>query len=177
MAIPIRAPAFRDDVRRWGIAAAGYARVIAVDVEDRKLAVAKQLGADEAINSKSTDAVKAIKDLTNGAGADMVMECVGASAPIETAINCVRKGGAVVLVGNVTPRIDLPLQAVVTREIALYGSCASSGEYPACLDLLNRGAIKVQPIISALAPLDEGPKWFERLYAHDQTLMKVILQP
>lgn len=159
------------------IRAAGYTQVIAVDVEDRKLALAKQLGADEGINSKSTDAVKAIKDLTGGIGADMVMECVGATAPIETAVQSVRKGGAVVLVGNVTPRIDLGLQAVVTREVALYGSCASSGEYPACLDLLSRGVIKVAPIISAMAPLEEGPQWFERLYAHDPSLMKVILRP
>lgn len=159
------------------IRAAGYTRVIAVDVEDRKLAIAKQLGADEGLNPKSTDVVKAVKDLTGGIGADMAMECVGATAPIETAVNCVRKGGAVVLVGNVTPRIDLPLQAVVTREIALYGSCASSGEYPECLDLLSRGIVKVEPIISALAPLEEGPKWFERLYARDPALMKVILQP
>ena len=110
-------------------------------------------------------------------GADLAMECVGATAPIKTAVASVRKGGAVTLVGNLSPNIEFPLQSVVTREITVYGSCASSGEYPACLDLLGRGIIKVDPIISAMAPLEEGAKWFERLYGHDPTLMKVILQP
>jgi len=89
----------------------------------------------------------------------------------------VRKGGAVILVGNVTPRVDLPLQDVVTREISLYGSCASSGEYPACIDLMASGAIDVGPLISATVPLEEGPAWFDRLYEGGSGLMKVILRP
>jgi len=157
--------------------AAGYGRVFAVDLEDHKLKLAMELGADAAINPKSTDAVKAIQDLTSGRGADLAMECVGATAPVQTAIACVRKGGRVTLVGNITPKIDLNLQAVVTREITLYGSCASAGEYPECLDLINSGVIRVEPIISAQAPLSEGAQWFDRLYGHDPELMKVILQP
>jgi threonine dehydrogenase-like Zn-dependent dehydrogenase len=96
---------------------------------------------------------------------------------VQPAIACVRKGGSVTLVGNITPKIELNLQAVVTREITLYGSCASAGEYPECLDLISRGVIQVAPIISALAPLSEGASWFDRLYGHDPELMKVILQP
>jgi L-iditol 2-dehydrogenase len=96
---------------------------------------------------------------------------------VQTAIACVRKGGSVTLVGNITPKIDLNLQSVVTREITLFGSCASAGEYPECLDLINSGVIRVEPIISAQAPLSEGAQWFDRLYGHDPELMKVILQP
>lgn len=157
--------------------AAGYGRVYAIDLEDRKLEIAKQLGADAGINPKNTDAVKAIQDLTGGRGVDLAMECVGATIPVQTAIACVRKGGSVTLVGNITPKIDLNLQSVVTREITLYGSCASAGEYPECLDLISRGVIQVAPIISALVPLSEGASWFDRLYGHDPELMKVILQP
>ena len=61
------------------------------------------------------------------------------------------------LVGNLAPQVELPLQAVVTRELTLAGSCASSGEYPACLDLMARGAVNVDPLLSAAAPLAEGP--------------------
>ena len=136
--------------------AAGYGRVYAIDLEDRKLDLAKKLGADGGVNPRSTDAVKAIQDLTGGRGVDLAMECAGATAPVATAIACVRKGGAVTLVGNITPKIELNLQSVVTREITLYGSCASAGEYPECLDLISRGVIQVAPIISALAPLSEG---------------------
>lgn len=157
--------------------AAGYSKVFAVDIEDRKLALAKELGADEGFNSKTTDAPAEIRERTGGRGADLAMECVGATAPVETAIQSVRKGGYVTLVGNITPRIDFNLQSVVTREISLYGSCASSGEYPQCIEMIANGTIKVQPIISALAPLSEGAGWFDRLYGHDPDLMKVILQP
>jgi L-iditol 2-dehydrogenase len=157
--------------------AAGYGRIIAVDLEDNKLAIAKQLGADDVLNPKNCDVPKEIFAMTHGIGADLAMECVGATSPIKTAIASVRKGGTVTLVGNLSPTIDFPLQPVVTREISVLGSCASSGEYPACLDLLARGAIKVDPIISAIAPLSEGASWFERLYGHDASLMKVLLQP
>jgi len=85
--------------------------------------------------------------------------------------------GPVTLVGNITPKIELPLQSVVARQIRVQGSCASSGEYPACIDLLSRGAIRVEPMISATAPLEEGPEWFERLYRQEPNLMKVILRP
>ena len=60
------------------------------------------------------------------------------------------------LVGNVSPQVELPLQAVVTRELTLRGSCASCGEYPACLDMIARGAVDVDPLTSAVAPLAEG---------------------
>ena len=81
------------------------------------------------------------------------------------------------LVGNLSPKVELPLQAVVTRELTLNGSCASSGEYPACLDMMARGSVKVSPLISAAVPLQEGASWFERLYAKEPGLMKVILKP
>jgi L-iditol 2-dehydrogenase len=70
------------------------------------------------------------------------------------------------------------LQAVVTKEITLLGSCASAGEYPLCLDLIARGVIDVRPMIETVAPLADGATWFERLSARDGgKYMKVILQP
>ncbi len=156
---------------------AGCTRVIAVDLDDAKLEVARKFGADEVLNPKTCDVQARITELTNGRGAAVAIEAVGATDPIKTAIAGVRKGGTVTLVGNITPKIELPLQAVVTRQIRLQGSCASNGEYPACIDLLATGAIKVDPIISAKAPLDEGPAWFDRLYDHNSRLMKVVLQP
>jgi L-iditol 2-dehydrogenase len=69
------------------------------------------------------------------------------------------------------------LQSVVTRELTVYGTCGSNGEYPECIDLLSRGVIQVEPLISAKATLEEGSSWFDRLYAAEAGLMKVILQP
>ena len=71
----------------------------------------------------------------------------------------------------------MPLQAGVSRQIRLQGSCASAGEYPKAIDLVASGAIKVKPLITAVAPLEEGPKWFARLYAGEPNLMKVVLTP
>lgn len=156
---------------------AGCGLIIAVDLEDSKLDLAKSLGADVGLNPKNTDVVKAVQDLTGGRGADVAIEVVGAGKTIDTAIHSVKKGGSVTLVGNITPRVEIPLQVVVSRQIRLQGSAASSGEFPQCIDLLARGAIKVDPIISALAPLEQGADWFKRLYANEPGLMKVVLQP
>jgi L-iditol 2-dehydrogenase len=156
---------------------AGCSRVIAVDVDDAKLARAAAMGAEVQLNSKNVDVPAAVRDLTGGRGAAIALEAVGATEPIQTALASVRKGGVVTLVGNVSQKIELPLQSVVTRQIRLIGSCASCGEYPACIDLLARGAIQVAPLISAVAPLAEGASWFERLYRHEPNLMKVILAP
>jgi len=156
---------------------AGYTRVIAVDLDDAKLKVASDFGATETLNPKVADVPARIAELTGGHGADVALEAVGASGPIKSAIQSVRKGGAVTLVGNVSPTVEIPLQVIVSRQIRLQGSCASNGEYPECIDLLSRGLIQVAPIISAKAPLEEGAQWFERLYKNDSNLMKVVLQP
>jgi L-iditol 2-dehydrogenase len=155
---------------------AGCMDVIAVDLEESRLKMAREVGATATLNAK-TDVAKAVLERTGGHGAAVAVECVGAEAPIRTAIACVRKGGAVTLVGNVTPQVNIPLQEVVTRQIRLQGSCASSGEYPAVIALMASGAIRVDPLISAVAPLTEGPQWFERLYKKEPGLMKVILRP
>ncbi|HEU0107025.1 MAG TPA: galactitol-1-phosphate 5-dehydrogenase [Vicinamibacteria bacterium] len=156
--------------------AAGAGRVIAVDVDEGKLALARRLGAEVALNPTAVDLPSEVRRLTEG-GADEALECVGATEPIRTAVACVRKGGSVVLVGNVSPGIQLPLQAVVTGELTLLGTCASNGEYPRAIELLRTGAIDVRPLITLVAPLADGPAMFERLHAREPGLMKVILQP
>jgi L-iditol 2-dehydrogenase len=156
---------------------AGCGRLIAVDVDEAKLRMAGALGADDLVNAATQDVPGAVRELTGDRGADVAVEAVGATRPIRAAIDSLRKGGALTLVGNITPKVELPLQAVVTRQLRLTGSCASCGEYPACIDLIARGAIRVRPMISAVAPLAEGPAWFQRLYHKEPNLMKVILQP
>jgi L-iditol 2-dehydrogenase len=157
--------------------AAGFASVIAVDIDDARLKLAKQAGADAALNSKTCDVAAEVRARTDGRGADAVLEAVGATEPIQTAIACVRKGGTVTLIGNTTPAIELPLQQVVTRQIRLQGSCASAGEYPKCIDLLTRGEIQVADLISASSTLEEAAGWFGRLYRREANLMKVVVEP
>ena len=156
---------------------AGCGRVIAVDIDEGRLKLAAELGADDRLNPKSTEAPAFAREATGGRGADVALEVVGATEPLATAAKCLRKGGVLTMVGNLSPLVELPLQWVVTRELKLLGSCASAGEYPVCLELLARGTIRVEPLISAVAPLAEGAGWFERLYRREPNLMKVILQP
>jgi L-iditol 2-dehydrogenase len=157
--------------------AAGCAEVIAVDIDETRLALAKELGASATINGKKTDAISGVLERTNNGGADIAVEAVGNAAALGTAIASVRRGGRVALVGNLAPEVPFPLQAVVTRELSLFGCCASAGESSRAIELVASGAIRVAPLITAVAPLADGPQWFERLYAREPSLIKVILQP
>lgn len=155
---------------------AGCSRVYVADVDATRLQLSRDLGATGVLSATS-ELIAQILQLTNGAGVDIAVEAVGKSETVNTAIDSVRKGGSIVLVGNISPEAALPLQKVVTRQIRLQGSCASAGEYPKAIELLSTGAIRVKPLITAVAPLDEGPRWFERLYAREPNLMKVVLTP
>lgn len=155
----------------------GCGQIIAVDIDPNKFELARKLGATTCLESDRDDLMQRILHLTNGRGADVGFEVVGITPTIQTAVQGVRKGGSLVLVGNLKPQVDLPLQSVVTRQLSVYGSCASSGEYPTCLDLIESGKVNVNALISASAPLKDGASWFERLYQKEPGLMKVILKP
>ena len=157
--------------------AAGCGHIIAVDLDPHRLKLACTLGADEALNPDSVDIVARVRQSTEQRGADIALEVVGITPTLKLAIQCLRKGGALTLVGNLSPTTEFLLQSVVTRELTLYGSCGSRGEYPACLDMIARGTINVDALISAVAPLAEGASWFGRLYRREPGLMKVILTP
>ena len=157
--------------------ASGCGQLLAVDVDPQRLELAQQLGADAGLLANEAGVADEVLERTGGRGADVAFEAVGIESTVQTAVACVRKGGQVTLVGNLSPQVALPLQAVVTRELTLHGTCASCGEYPACLDLLARGAVDVEPLISAVALLSEGASWFARLYRREPGLMKVILRP
>jgi L-iditol 2-dehydrogenase len=156
---------------------AGCKRVIVVDIDDTRLTLAVELGATSIINGRTSDTKAQLEHLTAGTGVDVAFEAVGSTPTVKSAIESVRKGGHVTLIGNVAPTVEIPLQAVVSRELTLQGSAASSGEYPKCIELLARGAIRVDALITAVAPLEEGAEWFQRLHAREPNLMKVVLTP
>src|SRR5882672_9991113 len=156
--------------------AAGCSRIFVADLDKTRLQLAQDVGAT-AVLSPDVDFVEQVMQLSGGAGVDIAIEAVGRNETVKMSIESVRKGGTVVLVGNILPEVTLPLQKVVTRQIRLQGSCASAGEYPRAMELLATGAIQVKPLIPAVAPLAEGPAWFERLYAREPNLLKVVLTP
>jgi len=154
---------------------AGCGKLFGVDVNAGRLEAAREMGADVLIDSSREDPVKIIR--AGGEGVEAGFEAVGITPTVKAATESVRKGGRLVLVGNISPEVTLGLQSVVTREIDLLGSCASSGEYPAILDAIAAGRLRLGPLISVQAPLSEGAEWFRRLAASDGSLLKVILKP
>ncbi len=158
----------------------GVQRIAAVDLDASRLKEATEFGADAVFEADKTTAKQLAEWGASSAdtdGADLVLEAVGAAASVETAIHAVTRGGSVVLVGNVSPVVELPLQTVVTRQIRLQGSCASAGCYPEAIELAASGAVDLSRFVSRVAPLDDGVAWFERLHNREPGLLKVVLQP
>ena len=155
----------------------GASKIIAIDINPKKLELAKNAGADNTCLSTEKNLTEDIIALTNNRGADVSFEAVGKSETVNTAIDSLRKGGKAVLVGNLSPKIEFPLQKVVTRELKVLGSCAIRGEYEVVLNLMETGKISVDDQISAVAPLSEGAAWFNKLYRKEGELNKVILVP
>ena len=156
---------------------AGAGRVIAVDLSPSRLARATAMGATDIIPAGTDDVADQLRALTGGRGPDVAFEAVGIGSTVALAIAAVRKGGTVVLVGNVVPAVELPLQWVVSRELTLLGSAASCGEYPRALELIASRAIDVAALVSEVAPLADGAAWFDRLRAPQTPLLKVVLEP
>lgn len=155
----------------------GASPIIVTDINELKLRLAADAGADYTFQAERSRYEEEIASLTSGRGADVAFEAVGISDTVNSCIRSVRKGGTVVLVGNLSPQVSFPLQQVVTRELKIQGSCAINGEYELALKLLAAKKVDVSPLVSAVAPLSEGAEWFSRLYRKEQGLNKVILVP
>jgi L-iditol 2-dehydrogenase len=156
---------------------AGCSQIIAVESQSARLDLARRFGATLGLRSDIDDVSTIVAQCTNGRGADVGFEVVGLTPTIGMAIASVRKGGALSLIGNFAPTVDFPLQDVVLRQLSLFGSANAVDEQDACLELLASGAVNVDDMISAVAPLSEGAAWFDRLYQREPGLMKVILEP
>ncbi len=156
---------------------AGCGRIIAVDLEPDRLSKARDFGADVGLRSGVDDVPAEVRRLTGDRGADIAFEVVGITPTVDMAVASLRKGGSLTLVGNLSPSVELPLQKVVLGQLSLYGTTNAAGESEACLDMMASGAVDVDRLISAVAPLSEGVAWFKRLYRREPSLMKVILVP
>jgi L-iditol 2-dehydrogenase len=157
---------------------AGAKRIIAVDVDESRLAIATKLGATDTIVSAKTGTAEAILEMTGGKGVDVSFEVVGIGPTVDLVVESSKRGGTIVLVGNLTARIDWPVQAVVTKELNVLGSCSSAGQYERALELIASGQIQVDPLIASVEPLANGAAWFERLNSpENRGMMKILLKP
>jgi L-iditol 2-dehydrogenase len=152
----------------------GAGKVIITDLAPVRLELAKELGADVTVRADEADLLAALRAETGPEGADAVLEAVGIQATINTALGITRKGGALTLIGNVQPRVEMGLQDIVTGELTLYGVCASNGEFADCVQLVASRRIKVDPMISECARLEDGQAIFERLYRGDEGNFRTV---
>lgn len=155
----------------------GCTHIVVSDISDERLALAHACGATHTVNPKKSSLKDICADLTEGRGADAVIEAVGHEQTIQDAIAAVRRGGTVTIVGNLSKQVNIPLQRVVAGQIRIQGSCAIREEFPAALALLHSGKIPIDLIISATGTLEEAPQLFERLMKSDPNLIKVVLHP
>lgn len=140
----------------------GASRIVAIDLDPAKVALAKSLGATHDTLDEQVD---------------VALEAVGITPTVTASINAVNKGGTVVLVGNLSPKVEIPLQSLVTRELNVFGTCGSQGEYPECLELIASGQVQVDPLISHRVGLEDAAEYFPRLYKAEPGLMKVMVCP
>ncbi|MER5183737.1 S-(hydroxymethyl)mycothiol dehydrogenase [Streptomyces sp. NPDC002896] len=160
---------------------AGAAKIIAVDIDDRKLETARGLGATHTVNSRETDPVAAIRELTGGFGADVVIEAVGRPETYQQAFYARDLAGTVVLVGVPTPqmKLELPLLDVFGRGGALksswYGDCLPSRDFPLLIDLYLQGRLDLDAFVSETITLDGVEDAFARMHKGDVLRSVVVL--
>jgi S-(hydroxymethyl)mycothiol dehydrogenase len=163
-----------------GAAYAGARRVIAVDVDQRKLDWARQFGATDVVNGRETDPVEAIRSLTEGNGADVVVEAVGSPETYRQAFFARDLAGTLVQVGvpDPTMTIELPMIELFGRGGALksswYGDCLPSRDFPLLVDLYLRGKLDLDGFVSETIPLDAIESAFEKMH-HGEVLRSVVV--
>ena len=164
-------------------------RIIAVDSSERRLSMAKRLGADEVVNLTETDPVEAVIELTGGAkpverfgvrggNADLVIDCAGApSSPNEGLLMLKQEYGRLVFVALFERTADLNFNQVVRKHVEIYGSWTwTEDDYRRAIDLVESGKVQRRPLISHVLSLDDAPEGFAIQELPDASI-KVILKP
>lgn len=155
----------------------GATKIIVVDINEFRLGLASKLGADKVINPLNSDIRETILKETQDKGADVTFEVVGYAKTFRDGISITKTGGHVIAVGNLEQTAEFNLQELVARELTFRGSYASSGEFSECIGLVASGKINIEPLISDVLPLKDGPGAFERLHKAEENLLKIVLEP
>jgi S-(hydroxymethyl)mycothiol dehydrogenase len=156
-----------------GARLAGARVIVAVDIDDRKLELARGFGATHTVNSRQTDPVEAIREATDGFGADVVIEAIGRPETYEQAFYARDLAGTVVLVGVPSPdmRLDLPLIEYFGRGGSLksswYGDCLPSRDFPMLIDLYLQGRLPLQDFVSETIGIGDVEEAFDKMHRGD----------
>ena len=164
-----------------GARLAGASTIIAIDRDDKKLQWAKDLGATHTINASQVDAVEAVRELTGGFGADIVIDAVGRPETWKQAFYARDLAGTVVLVGVPTPDmiLEMPLVDVFSRGGSLksswYGDCLPERDFPTLVDLYQQGRLPLEKFVTERIKLDDVEEAFHTMHAGDVLRSVVVL--
>jgi L-iditol 2-dehydrogenase len=156
--------------------AEGARRVVVTDRSAHHLDAASRAGADTTVLVSTDDPMPAILEATDG-GADVAVDAVGIAAAVRQALVAVRPGGRVVCIGNSDPTVELPLQDLVSREVAIEGSYGFTTEFEGAIDLIAAGRLDPVPLVEHVAPLADGERLFQELASGRLDALKVLLEP
>ena len=169
------------DAAIMGSRLAGAGKIIAVDRDPRKLEWAKELGATHTVNAAETDTIEAVRELTGGFGADVVIDAVGRPETWKQAFYARDLAGTVVLVGVPTPdmTLEMPLVDFFSRGGSLksswYGDCLPERDFPMLVDLYQQGRIPLERFVSERIKLDEVEDAFHTMHAGNVLRSVVVL--
>ena len=154
----------------------GRVVVCGISSDGERLALARDLGADLAINVEKEDVSATIRDLTEGYGADVVLECSGAPKAADLGLEVVRKHGTYTQIGLFGQRIQLDFQKIAVKELKVYGSVNQQWtSWNTALKLLEKGKVQTRPLISNVLPLAKWKVAFQKYERHQG--MKIVLLP
>ena len=155
----------------------GASRVIATDLVDWRLKVAKELGADVVLNPARDDVVKEVLSITD-VGVDVAFEAVGSQTVLQTALKIVKKGGSVTVVGVYeSPNVQLQIMDIVNKELTVKGTLVYCWDYEKAINLIKAGRVNVRRLITHTLPLEEIKKGFELMLSKVEGVVKVQIKP
>ncbi len=158
------------------IAGAATVIVIGTNVDKDRLETAKQLGADVTINGEKDDAPAQVLGLTDGVGADLVVDCAGSSVTLKQSLQMVRRLGQITKVGWGPKPVDFSLDLLLTKSATLQGTYGHHWSiWKQVIRLVGKGIIRMKPFISAVMPLNEWEKAFTLV--EQRKVVKAILKP
>ncbi|MBQ9592813.1 MAG: zinc-binding dehydrogenase, partial [Lachnospiraceae bacterium] len=155
----------------------GVENIIAVDIEPRRLALAKESGATLVINSRTEPLAEIVKEATGGKGVEVAYDMTGIELTVNQCVELAQDNGYIVLVGNLNPTISFPMVKTILKQLKVHGSCASAGEYTQCLEMIASGKVDTEKIVSKCVPLAEGNEWIHKVYNREDQLDKIVLIP
>ena len=156
---------------------AGAVKVIAIDLSDYKLEIAKSLGADICLRADTPDIMDRIRKETDGMGPDVVVEAVGISATYNMALTMCKKRGTVVALGFTKPELNLAVQQIIYKELNVAGSTGYADECGITLEYLRKGLVDIEKVITHRLPLEKVKEGFDILCDKNSKAIKVILNP